>query len=115
MFLRAARPYCRTTTILKTIYFLCLAGLLATTPLHAQTTCVTGGCPVVYPMPVVYQAAVAYMAPVIYQAPVYYVSPAAATPVAACQPVSTVIYIGGRYSHTRNFYAGCNSGTQVIY
>jgi hypothetical protein len=104
---------------MKTIYFLFVAGLLATTPLHAQSVCVPGagayGCPVAYPMPVIYQAAVAYMAPVIYQAPVYYFSPVAATPVRDCQPVSTVIYIGGRYSHTRNFYASCNSGTQVIY
>jgi hypothetical protein len=49
------------------------------------------------------------------QAPVYYLPPAVTQCSVACQPVSTVIYIGGGYSRTRNFYANCNAGTQVIY
>ncbi|MDB6110809.1 MAG: hypothetical protein JWR69_2559 [Pedosphaera sp.] len=104
---------------MKTMFLLLVTGLLTAAPIHAQNAClpVAGGygCALAYPMPVIYQAAVAYMGPVIYPAPVYCLSPAVAQCRAARQPVSTVIYIGGDYSRTRNYYANCNSGTQVIY
>jgi hypothetical protein len=111
-----------TSTTMKTILVILVAGLLAAAPLRAQDDSNTS--PVVYSSTVVYQAGVVYTAPVVYQAPVYYVSPStpqSACPAPACsavcypQPASTITYIGGGQTHTAVYYPSCNSGTQVIY